>query len=112
MYSFVCLLSTCCRLQDVPNVLTTCNFRILRKMKVSKQKKKPTEGDTLEMRQGLVIMSEPGAFQIPASNLFFSCLKLIELAKCFASKLYTGSNYLIFISLGSQRKFKESKENT
>lgn len=40
-------------------------------MKVSKQKKKPTKGNTLEIRQGLFIMSEPGAFQMPSSNLFF-----------------------------------------
>lgn len=40
-------------------------------MKVSKQKKNSTKGNTLETRQGLFIMSEPGAFQMPSSNLFF-----------------------------------------
>lgn len=61
MYLFTCLLSICCLLQDEPYVLTTCNFRILRKMKVFQQKKSLPKGDILEIRQGLVIMSEPGA---------------------------------------------------
>lgn len=50
-------------------------------MKVSKQKKELTKGNTLEIRQGLFIMSEPGAFQMPSSNLFLQVQLILNMKK-------------------------------